>query len=93
MVSTTAKKRLTKEYKNLTEKPSDKYVARPIKNPDGSKKIDKWVCYIPGPNDTVWEDGLFKLTMEFPSDYPLNPPKCSLLPPLPHPNIYPSGRV
>jgi len=40
--------------------------------------------------------------MEFPADYPIRPPKCTLdyyrflgqfTPPLPHPNIYPSGTV
>ena len=40
------------------------------------------------------------LTMDFPNDYPIRPPKCKILgnlgqfkPVLPHPNIYPSGTV
>ena len=53
----------------------------------------KWNCIIPGPKGTVWEEGHYKLTMEFPQDYPLKPPKCHFKPTLPHPNIYPSGTV
>ena len=33
------------------------------------------------------------MIMEFPKDYPLKPPRCYFNPPLPHPNIYPSGTV
>ena len=28
-----------------------------------------------------------------PDEYPNKPPKCQFVPPLPHPNIYPSGTV
>ena len=31
--------------------------------------------------------------MTFPEDYPNKPPKCQFVPPLFHPNIYPSGTV
>jgi len=31
--------------------------------------------------------------MDFPTDYPLRPPKCQFKPVIPHPNIYPSGTV
>ena len=31
--------------------------------------------------------------MEFSEDYPSKPPKCKFVPPLFHPNVYPSGTV
>ena len=40
-----------------------------------------------------WEGGFYKLTMEFPEDYPASPPKCKFDKQLFHPNIYPSGTV
>ena len=55
--------------------------------------MTKWRCEIPGPKDSVWEKGFYKLNMEFPKDYPLKPPRCYFRPVLPHPNIYPSGTV
>ena len=65
-----------------------------------------WDCGIPGRAGTDWEGGVFKLTMEFPDEYPskvsicclfrswcMQCPKCKFTPPLFHPNIYPSGKV
>mmetsp|Transcript_15974 Transcript_15974/g.40662 ORF Transcript_15974/g.40662 Transcript_15974/m.40662 type:complete len:99 (-) Transcript_15974:74-370(-) len=31
--------------------------------------------------------------MEFPEEYPSKPPKCKFVPPLYHPNVYPSGTI
>ncbi|KAK8049978.1 ubiquitin-conjugating enzyme E [Apiospora phragmitis] len=50
-------------------------------------------CGIPGKDKTLWEGGLFKMTMTFPEEYPTKPPKCKFTPPLFHPNVYPSGTV
>jgi ubiquitin-protein ligase len=40
-----------------------------------------------------WSGGVYTLSMTFPEDYPNKPPKCQFVPPLFHPNIYPSGTV
>lgn len=61
----------------------------------------KWECGIPGKAGTLWENGLYKLVLSFPDNYPAKPPKCIhfvqflgvFTPPLPHPNIFPSGAV
>lgn len=53
----------------------------------------KWKCEIPGPRDSVWEKGTYRLNMDFPKDYPLRPPRCYFKPTMPHPNVYPSGTV
>lgn len=36
---------------------------------------------------------MYRLSMEFSEDYPAKPPKCKFIPPLFHPNVYPSGTV
>ena len=69
------------------------FVAKPIIDDDGNVNMLKWYCEIPGPKDSPWEEGSYKLYMEFPLDYPLRPPKSQFKPVLPHPNIYPSGTV
>ena len=50
-------------------------------------------CGIPGKAGTIWEGGVYPLTMEFTEEYPSKPPKCKFDPPLFHPNVYPSGTV
>ncbi|CAN0108738.1 unnamed protein product, partial [Sphacelaria rigidula] len=42
---------------------------------------------------TNWEGGLYKIVMEFSDEYPSKPPLCRFVPPLFHPNVYPSGRI
>lgn len=69
------------------------FVARPVKNADGTLNLMTWECAIPGKKGTPWEDGLYKLRMIFKDDYPTSPPKCKFEPPLFHPNVYPSGTV
>ncbi len=53
----------------------------------------RWSCGIPGGKGTDWEGGLYKLTMIFPDDYPIKPPKCQFTPVLFHPGVYPSGTI
>jgi len=53
----------------------------------------KWVTGIPGKSGTPWEGGLYKVTLEFSEEYPSKPPKCKFVPPLFHPNVYPSGTI
>ena len=68
-----------------------------------------WECGIPGKAKSIWEGGLYKLSVVFSDNYPSVPPKCTqdylfnihilivnlgkFTPPLPHPNIFPSGHI
>ena len=52
-----------------------------------------WNCGIPGAEGSIWEGGVFKLTLTFGEDYPSKPPVARFNPPLFHPNVYPSGKV
>lgn len=69
------------------------FFARPASNSDNTTNLMKWDCGVPGKKGTDWEDGIYKVTMEFTEDYPSKPPKCKFTPPLFHPNVYPSGRI
>lgn len=53
----------------------------------------KWNCQIPGKEGTIWEGGLYPLTLQFTEDYPAKPPKCSFPQHFFHPNVYPSGAI
>ncbi|OTA99886.1 hypothetical protein M426DRAFT_76123 [Hypoxylon sp. CI-4A] len=85
--------RLGEERKQWRKDHPFGFWARPVKNSSGVLDLKIWECGIPGKEKTIWEGGLFKLTMTFPDEYPTKPPKCKFTPPLFHPNVYPSGTV
>lgn len=85
--------RLTEERKNWRRDHPAGFYAKPVSNPDGTNNMMKWETGIPGKEGTDWEGGVFKVVMEFPPEYPSKPPKCKFVPPLFHPNVYPSGTI
>ncbi|GAA5858498.1 hypothetical protein JCM5296_000441 [Sporobolomyces johnsonii] len=86
-------RRLQEERKQWRKDHPYGFWAKPQKNPDGSMNLMNWDVGIPGKENTIWADGVYKLSMIFPEDYPSKPPKCKFTPPLFHPNVYPSGTV
>ena len=52
-----------------------------------------WEYGIPGKKGTPWEGGLYKGQIIFKDDFPTTPPKVKFVPPLFHPNVYPSVTV
>ncbi|KAK4575389.1 SUMO conjugating enzyme Hus5 [Recurvomyces mirabilis] len=56
-----------------------------MKTQQAALDLKRWDCAIPGKDKTIWEGGLFKLEMQFPDG--------KFVPPLFHPNVYPSGTV
>lgn len=52
-----------------------------------------WNVLLIGPPDSPFEGGLFKCQFKFSTDYPNKPPEFRFITNLPHPNIYPDGRV
>jgi len=88
-----AQARLSEERKGWRKDHPFGFIARPMKNPDGSLNLMLWEYGIPGKKNTPWEGGLYKGQIIFKDDYPSTPPKVKFVPPLFHPNVYPSGTV
>mmetsp|Transcript_5558 Transcript_5558/g.15995 ORF Transcript_5558/g.15995 Transcript_5558/m.15995 type:complete len:161 (-) Transcript_5558:18-500(-) len=88
-----ARGRLKEERKAWRRDHPYGFYARPISKGDGSSDIMSWEAGVPGKEGTDWEGGVYKVSMEFSEDYPSKPPKCKFVPPLFHPNVYPSGTI
>ena len=78
-----AQRRITKELKEFNENPPDDFTA----GPEDDSDLYKWVCTIPGPEESPYEGGTFNLKMEFPKDYPFKPPKVEFTTKVYHPNV------
>lgn len=50
-----------------------------------------WDILIPGPDTTPYEGKLFRVRIEYPSDYPFRSPQLVFQTPIFHPNITPTG--
>ena len=61
-------------------------------SPDGDD-IMQWTCIIFGPDDTIWEGGIFQLKMVFSEEYPIKPPTVVFITKMFHPNIYVNGNI
>lgn len=53
----------------------------------------EWLCVLEGPSGTVYEGGVFFITMSIPEDYPFKPPTVRFKTRIYHPNIDSQGRV
>ena len=78
--------RITEEFKELTSNPiSNCGVTVGLVNND----YTKWQATLIGPKDTSYAGGLFKLNINFPSDYPDKPPEVCFITPIYHMNVNP----
>jgi len=87
-MSTPARRRLVIDYRRLQKDCPHGISAAPEEN-----NIFKWNGLIFGPDDTPWEGGTFRLTIEFTEDYPNKPPIVQFISRLFHPNIYADGKI
>ncbi|BAM80559.1 Smt3-conjugating enzyme E2 [Cyanidioschyzon merolae strain 10D] len=92
-MSSLALTRLQQERKNWRKDRPFGFSAKPVVTENGQLNLLHWSCTIPGPAGTPYEGGLFRLDMFFPPEYPGKPPLCKFIPPLFHPNVFPSGTV
>jgi ubiquitin-conjugating enzyme E2 G1 len=53
----------------------------------------KWNILLLGPTDTIFEGGIFKCELVFSKEYPNKPPAFKFITNIPHPNIYPDGKI
>ena len=88
-MSTNAERRLLKDLKKMQEDSSSDTIQAA---PEGDS-LFQWEAIIFGPEDSIWEGGIFKLHLEFSEDYPNKPPKVKFLTNMFHPNIYKDGGI
>uniref|UniRef100_A0A0A9WHP0 Ubiquitin-conjugating enzyme E2 G1 n=1 Tax=Lygus hesperus TaxID=30085 RepID=A0A0A9WHP0_LYGHE len=60
---------LQKQYKQLSKNPPDG-MSFGLRDND----ITRWRIIIEGPRDTIFEGGIFPVSLEFPDEYPNKPP-------------------
>ena len=81
-------KRLQNEYKNILKDPY--YFYNIEINPNN---FLHWNIILIGPPDSIFEGGLFKCELIFPTTYPTKPPVFKFISKFPHPNIYNDGKI
>lgn len=87
-MSTPARRRLMRDFRRLQQDPPQGVTGAPLED-----DIMKWNAVIFGPDDTPWEGGTFKLTLNFTEDYPNKPPQVRFITKLFHPNVYTNGLI
>uniref|UniRef100_A0A671XXQ0 Ubiquitin-conjugating enzyme E2B (RAD6 homolog) n=1 Tax=Sparus aurata TaxID=8175 RepID=A0A671XXQ0_SPAAU len=86
-MSTPARRRLMRDFKRLQEDPPTGVSGAPSEN-----NIMLWNAVIFGPVGTPFEDGTFKLLIEFSEEYPNKPPTVRFVSRMFHPNVV-AGRA
>ncbi|KAG9296417.1 hypothetical protein G9A89_015009 [Geosiphon pyriformis] len=87
-MSTEARRRLMRDFKRLQNDPPGGISGAPC--PDN---ILLWNAVIFGPADTPFEDGTFKLALQFDENYPNKPPSVKFISKMFHPNVYANGEL
>ena len=81
-------KRLKLEYKDILKEPNYLYSVE-----ISDKSILEWNFIVIGPQDTLYENGIFNGQIIFPMDYPNSLPKVHFKNDMYHPNVYKNGTV
>ncbi|CAM9015292.1 unnamed protein product [Wickerhamomyces anomalus] len=84
-MSTPARRRLMRDLK---VNPPDGVSASPL-----TDNVMVWNAIIIGPADTPFEDGTFRLSINFDEQYPNKPPQVKFISQMFHPNVYASGEL
>ncbi|EDQ88931.1 uncharacterized protein MONBRDRAFT_37169 [Monosiga brevicollis MX1] len=80
-MSTLARKRLLRDLKKIKLDNTDGIIAHPHSN-----NLMRWTATIFGPPDSVFANGVFRLQLDFPEDYPTRAPKVVFVTDVFHPN-------
>ena len=75
-------RRIQKELKEITEDPPYNCSAKLVKD-----DLHNWEGQIIGPSGTPYQEGIFKVSISFPKDYPFKPPIVTFLTKIYHCNV------
>ncbi|CAF1623562.1 unnamed protein product [Didymodactylos carnosus] len=87
-MSTPSRLRLMRDFKQLQKDPPAGVTGVPADD-----NILLWHAFILGPHDTPFEDGTFRLLLEFTEFYPNKPPVVKFTSTMFHPNVYADGGI
>ena len=95
--------RLMSDNKTIMEDPpevsklqifdSDQFLQGASAAPVRDDNMFVWEATIFGPEECIWEGGIFHLSLKFPEEYPSKPPKVRFTCNVFHPNVYPDGSL
>lgn len=87
-MSTAARRRILQDLAKMRREENKDYNAAPF-----SDSIMYCHAIIRGPEETIWESGIFHLIINFTENYPISAPKVRFLSKMFHPNIYLDGSI
>lgn len=83
-------RRVAREIRDLPQSLEGTNVTANVMTPGDPMR---WVAQIIGPAGSAYENGVFHVSVIFPSDYPFKPPLVAFKTRIFHPNVDPSGRI
>ncbi|KAL3901413.1 MAG: hypothetical protein SGCHY_000635 [Lobulomycetales sp.] len=84
----TSQRRIQKELLGLTKDPVANMTVSPVED-----QLFKWECKLTGPEGSPYHKGVFRISIEFPTDFPFKAPKVLFVTKIYHPNVDDDGSI
>lgn len=83
--------RIQDEYRDWEQNPLPEFSAIPQRHANSTNYM-KWMCSVPGPVATPWHGMNYVMEMNFPLQYPRQPPQITFKRSIFHPNVDPTTK-